>query len=112
MTAQTEEVAPDLGRDLDARSTPEQVLKSIVDGINTGNLDRLLTLYEPEAAFATQPGDLSRGLAGVHRALALAGADVATIPPAVIYKLADHPLTKSGLEQFVKDWKATGQSIL
>ena len=43
---------------------------------------------------------------------ALAGADVATIPPAVIYKLTDHPLTKSGLEQFVKDWKATGQSIL
>ena len=44
--------------------------------------------------------------------VALAGADVATIPPAVIYKLADHPLTKSGLEQFVKDWKGTGQSIL
>jgi len=43
---------------------------------------------------------------------ALAGADVATIPPAVIYKLADHPLTKSGLDQFVKDWAATGQSIL
>jgi transaldolase len=43
---------------------------------------------------------------------ALAGADVATIPPPVIYKLAEHPLTKSGLEQFVKDWKATGQSIL
>ena len=43
---------------------------------------------------------------------ALAGADVATIPPAVIYKLADHPLTKSGLEQFVKDWKSTGQSII
>ena len=43
---------------------------------------------------------------------ALAGADVATIPPAVIKKLADHPLTKSGLEQFVKDWAATGQSIL
>ena len=44
--------------------------------------------------------------------VAIAGADVATIPPAVIYKLADHPLTKSGLEAFVKDWKATGQSIL
>jgi transaldolase len=43
---------------------------------------------------------------------ALAGADVATIPPAVIYKLADHPLTKNGLEAFVKDWKSTGQSIL
>jgi len=43
---------------------------------------------------------------------ALAGADVATIPPAVIKKLADHPLTKSGLEAFVKDWAATGQSIV
>ena len=43
---------------------------------------------------------------------ALAGADVATIPANVIYKLADHPLTRSGLDQFVKDWQGTGQSIL
>jgi transaldolase len=43
---------------------------------------------------------------------ALAGADVATIPPAVIKKLADHPLTKLGLDAFVKDWASTGQSIL
>ena len=43
---------------------------------------------------------------------ALAGADVATIPPAVIKKLADHPLTKAGLEAFVKDWAGTGQSII
>jgi transaldolase len=43
---------------------------------------------------------------------ALAGADVATIPPAIIRKLFDHPLTKNGLEAFVKDWKGTGQSIL
>jgi transaldolase len=43
---------------------------------------------------------------------ALAGADVATMPPAVIKKLADHPLTDIGLANFVKDWKSTGQSIL
>jgi transaldolase len=43
---------------------------------------------------------------------ALAGADVATMPPAVIRKLADHPLTDIGLANFVKDWKSTGQSIL
>ncbi|MCF4097729.1 fructose-6-phosphate aldolase [Maritalea mediterranea] len=43
---------------------------------------------------------------------ALAGADVATIPPAVIRKLAEHPLTEKGLDAFVKDWKSTGQSIL
>ena len=53
-----------------SRGTPEQVLKSIVDGINTGNLDSLMPLYEPEAAFATQPGILIHGLSGVREALA------------------------------------------
>src|SRR5690554_2789807 len=43
---------------------------------------------------------------------ALAGADVATIPPGVLKKLADHPLTDKGLAAFVKDWEATGQSIV
>ncbi|UYQ71574.1 fructose-6-phosphate aldolase [Pelagibacterium flavum] len=43
---------------------------------------------------------------------ALAGADVATIPPGVLKKLADHPLTDKGLDAFVKDWKSTGQSII
>jgi len=57
MAAHIEEIAPDLHhRVVDGRRTPEQVLKSIVDGINTGNLDQLMPLYEPEAAFATQPG--------------------------------------------------------
>jgi len=51
------------------RATPEQVLESIVDGINAGNLDALMTLYEPKAAFATQPGHLSHGLPGVREAL-------------------------------------------
>ena len=50
--------------------TPEQVLKSIVDGINTGDLDALMTLYEPEAAFASQPGSLAHGLPGVRESLA------------------------------------------
>jgi uncharacterized protein (TIGR02246 family) len=54
----------------EGRSTPQQVLNSIVHGINTGNLDSLMTLYEPGAAFATQPGNLSHGLPGVRQALA------------------------------------------
>jgi uncharacterized protein (TIGR02246 family) len=49
--------------------TPEEVLKSIVDGINTGNLDALMPLYESNAAFAAQPGNLAKGLAGVREAL-------------------------------------------
>jgi transaldolase len=43
---------------------------------------------------------------------ALAGADVATVPAAVLKSLVKHPLTDKGLEQFVADWKKTGQSIL
>jgi transaldolase len=39
------------------------------------------------------------------------GADVATMPADVIRKLFNHPLTDRGLEQFIADWKATGQSI-
>jgi transaldolase len=42
---------------------------------------------------------------------ALAGADIATCPPSVLKGLASHPLTDKGLEGFLKDWKATGQSI-
>jgi transaldolase len=45
------------------------------------------------------------------RLAALAGADVATIPPAVIKSLVKHPLTDKGLDAFLADWKKTGQSI-
>ena len=40
------------------------------------------------------------------------GADVATIPPGVVRKLADHPLTDKGLDAFLADWAKTGQKIL
>jgi ketosteroid isomerase-like protein len=51
-------------------ATPEQVLESIVTGINSGNLDGLMPLYESEAAFATRPGSLAHGAPGVREALA------------------------------------------
>ena len=62
-------IEPELGRAARGQETPEQVLESIVDGINTGNLDALMSLYEHDAAFATRPGSLGRGLAGVREAL-------------------------------------------
>jgi transaldolase len=46
------------------------------------------------------------------QAAAIAGADCATIPPAVFEALFRHPLTDQGLEQFMADWARTGQSIL
>lgn len=46
------------------------------------------------------------------RDCALAGADIATLPPAVFRSLISHPLTDKGLAAFLEDWKKTGQSIL
>ncbi len=40
------------------------------------------------------------------------GADVCTVPPDVLRKIARHPLTDKGLEAFIADWAKTGQSIL
>jgi transaldolase len=40
------------------------------------------------------------------------GADVMTAPPAVIHKMAEHPLTDKGLAAFLADWEKTGQTIV
>jgi uncharacterized protein (TIGR02246 family) len=50
-------------------ATPERVLEAIVTGINSGDLESLMPLYENEAAFATEPGSLAHGPAGIAEAL-------------------------------------------
>ncbi len=40
------------------------------------------------------------------------GADIATIPPAIVRQMYNHPLTDKGLAAFLADWAKTGQSIL
>jgi len=40
------------------------------------------------------------------------GAHVATLPANTLWRLFDHPMTAKGVEDFVKDWESTGQSIL
>ncbi len=40
------------------------------------------------------------------------GAHVATLPPAVLRSLFNHPLTDKGLATFLADWAKTGQSIV
>jgi len=42
---------------------------------------------------------------------AIAGADVATIPPSTLKTLVKHPLTDKGLDAFMADWAKTGQQI-
>jgi transaldolase len=42
---------------------------------------------------------------------ALIGADVCTIPPSTLRQLVKHPLTDTGLQNFLADWAKTGQKI-
>lgn len=48
---------------------PEEVLDSITKGINAGDLESLMTLYEPQACFATQPGTLATSPDGIRESL-------------------------------------------
>jgi ketosteroid isomerase-like protein len=51
------------------RKTPEEVLNSVIEGINTGDLESLMTLYEPLACFASQPGQLAKSPDGIRESL-------------------------------------------
>ncbi len=62
--------------------------------------------------YATQILAASIRTPGHVRDAALAGADCATLPPAVFRGLYKHQLTESGLATFLSDWEKTGQSIL
>jgi transaldolase len=50
-----------------------------------------------------------RSVRHVHD-VAMAGADVATVPMDVFKKMMEHPLTDRGMELFARDWKALGIS--
>jgi transaldolase len=62
--------------------------------------------------FATKILAASIRHVGHVRDAALAGADCATLPPAVFRAVYRNALTDQGLEAFLKDWASTGQSIL
>ena len=51
------------------KMTPGEVFNSVVKGINTGDLDSLMTLYEADACFATQPGQLAKSPESISQSL-------------------------------------------
>ncbi|MEW5420628.1 fructose-6-phosphate aldolase [Amorphus sp. 3PC139-8] len=75
-------------------------------------IQEIRTVFDNYPALETELLAASLRTSNHVRDCALAGADVATIPPAIIHKLVEHPLTDKGLSQFLADWKATGQTIL
>jgi transaldolase len=80
-----------------------------VDGMEL--IENLRIIYD-NYGFETQILAASIRSADHVQQCALAGADVATVPPSVLKGLVKHKLTDAGLEAFMADWEKTGQSIL
>jgi transaldolase len=80
-----------------------------IDGMEL--IGEIRAIYDNYPALDTQILAASIRTPNHVKLAALAGADVATVPPAVLKALVKHPLTDKGLEQFLADWKKTGQTI-
>ena len=75
-------------------------------------IDEICTIYDQYPAIGTEVLVASVRNPGHVVTAAKMGAHVATLPPAVLRQMFQHPLTDKGLAAFLADWKKTGQSIL
>ena len=50
--------------------TPADVIDAVAAGLETGDLERVISLYDPEATFVPQPGESIRGREAIRDALA------------------------------------------
>jgi transaldolase len=85
-----------------------------LDDINLDGLDLISDIREVYDNYCFDTEILAASIRSVNHVsdCAKIGADVITAPPAVIKKLAEHPLTDAGLAAFMADWAKTGQKIL
>lgn len=92
-------------------------ISPFIGRLDDGGQDGMLLIREIREiydtyGFATDILAASIRHVGHVRDAALAGADCATIPPAVFRACYKHVLTDVGLEAFLADWKKAGQTIL
>jgi transaldolase len=80
-----------------------------IDGMEL--IEEIRTIYD-NYDFSTEILAASIRTVNHVKYAAMAGADVATVPPSVLKTLVKHPLTDKGIELFTADWKKTGQTIL
>jgi transaldolase len=85
-----------------------------LDDIGLDGMDlirEIRTIYDNYPNLETRILAASIRTVGHVRDAAMIGADVATVPPAILKALVKHPLTDKGLESFLADWQKTGQKI-
>lgn len=85
-----------------------------LDDIGLDGMDligEIRSIYDNYPDFSTEVLAASIRTVNHVKECALMGADVVTVPPAILKALVKHPLTDKGLEQFLADWAKTGQKI-
>jgi len=84
-----------------------------IDDINQNGLNLISEIRTIFTNYSFATKILAASIRSVNhvKECGILGADVATIPPAIIYELIKHPLTTKGLEIFNADWTQTGQTI-
>lgn len=85
-----------------------------LDDIGSEGMGLIAEIVEIYGAYDFATEILVASVRGPHHVVEAArlGADVSTLPPAVLRAMYKHPLTDKGLEAFLADWAKTGQSIL
>jgi len=78
-----------------------------IDDIGGDGMGLVAEILEVYANYAFPTEVLVASVRHPHHVVEAAtlGADVATVPYAVLKKLFDHPLTDAGIERFLKDWE-------
>lgn len=74
-------------------------------------IEEIRTIYDNYDAITTEILAASMRSPLSVKQVAMLGADIATLPPALLRSLIKHPLTDTGLAAFLADWKKTGQTI-
>jgi uncharacterized protein (TIGR02246 family) len=85
------------------RSTPEALMRGFADRLNAGDLDGLVTLYEPSAVFEPQPGVVVHGHAAIRHALD----ELLAIGPTITAETVQ-VLAADDLALVVNQWAMTG----
>ena len=75
-------------------------------------IQEIRTIYDNYPDLNTEILAASIRTVGHVKQAAMIGADVVTVPAAILKALVKHPLTDKGLEQFLADWKKSGQKII
>jgi len=101
-----------------AARNPEDLDRLFAGALNTGNIEELMELYEPQASLMPSPGKVVAGAEAIREALAgfIAGKPTMSLSPRVVAKTADLALTTSKWDLTMtgpdgKPAQMSGQSI-